>query len=311
MNILSKNITNIYAKAALNKEQLDGKIKIGCDGIELQLLSEFINGKVGNYHNVEDVVNLEEYKNYDIRVVHAPILSVYGLSDITLEDFVDDDITFLEQVFKVADYFGSLHSRRTLIVIHSETTVGLMSAIGDTWGRVVKYLGYLLYKYPYTEVGIENVPPLRNALADKIELCNNFKFDNVDMALKLREELKTDRVGTVLDICHAKISDMYLNHIRLLIPEAKPEDYSLNAYFSANSGVIKLIHLADFAGCGYGKGQHGTKITEENKSTMEEVIELYNKYHYCCPITLEVEESDFISSPNYRDTKELIDRCRV
>lgn len=301
--------TKIYAKAALTQDQIKSKLDIGCDGIEIQLLAELINGEVGHYHKAEDVYNLDDFKDYNIEVIHAPILSWYGLSDVTLEDFVDEDMIFLEQVFKVADYFGKLHNRRTLIVIHSETTVRLMKALGDIWGRAIKFLGYLLLKYPNTEVGIENVTPLRG-ISKPIYLCNNFKFDNVEMAKTLREELNTDRIGTVLDTCHAKISKKYMNVIYEAIGDIEPENYDLEEYFKANKDTIKLIHLADFKGNGYGKGKHGTKLCDENIDFVEEFISLYNKYEYTCPITLEVEESDFILSSNYKESKQVIDRYR-
>lgn len=305
----NKEIT-VLAKAALDKGQLDRKLEIGCDGIELQLLAELVNGQVGKYFQAEDVYDLEQFKDYDIKVVHAPILSFYGLSDVTLEDFVDEDMVFLEQVFKVADYFGKLHNRKTLIVIHSETTVKLMKALGDIWGRAIKFLGYLLLKYPNTEIGIENVTPLRGISTKPIQLCNNFKFDNVDMANTLRKELNTDRVGTVLDICHAKISKKYMDVIYQAVGDIEPDNYDLEEYFKANKDVIKLIHLADFAGSGYGKGKHGIGIGPHNENSMKEFVELYNKYNYNCMITLEVEENNFLISDIYEMTKQTIDKYR-
>ena len=301
--------TRIYAKSALSTGQLEVKKNIGCDGIEIQLLSELIDGKVGRYKNMEDVFNMSEFDDFNIAVVHAPILSFYGLSDVTLEDFVDDDIIFLEQVFKIAEYFGNRDKKMVPIVIHSETTLQLMESIGDTWKRVVTYLGYLLMKYPHTEALIENVTPNRGTI-DNLVLCNNFKFDNVEMVKRLRLELNTDRIGTVLDTCHAKISKIYIDTFNKLMPEKEPEDLSMENYFLQNKDVIKLIHLADMKGSGYGKGKHGTKLCEENRDFVEEIIGLYNKYNYSCPISLEVEEQDFNTSPNYRESKAIIDEYR-
>lgn len=306
---MNKLNTKIYAKSALSIGQLDVKKNIGCDGIEIQLLSELIDGRVGRYKSMEDVFNMEDFNNYNITVVHAPILSFYGLSDVTLEDFVDDDIIFLEQVFKIAEFFGAKDNKMIPIVIHSETTVQLMESIGDTWNRVTSYLGYLLFKYPHTEVLIENVTPNRGTI-DNLILCNNFKFDNVEMAKRLRIELNTDRIGTVLDTCHAKISKIYMDAFNQLMPEKEPEDLSMDNYFWQNKDVCKLIHFADMKDSGYGKGKHGTKLCNDNKDFVEEIISLYNKYNYTCPITLEVEEQDFKISPNYKESKEMIDKYR-
>lgn len=306
---MKKLHTQIYAKSALVKEQLDTKVNIGCDGIEIQLLSELIDGSVGHYKNVDDVFDLDSFNSYNITVVHAPILSFYGLSDVTLEDFVDNDIIFLEQVFKIANHFGKLNNRRTGIVVHSESNIQIMQAIGETWKRAVMFLGYLLFKYPYTELYIENVTPNRGTI-NNIILCNNFKFDNIEMVKRLREELHTDRIGTVLDTCHAKISKMYMDKFFSLMPDKKFEDLSMENYFKQNKDVIKLVHFADAAGSGYGKGQHGTKLCNDNIDFVESIINLYNKYNYTCPITLEVEEQDFKNSPNYKESKETIDNYR-
>lgn len=68
--------TELYAKSALNKEQLDTKVNIGYDGIEVQLLSELIDGSIGHYKNTEDVFDLDSLKSYNIKVVHASILNI-------------------------------------------------------------------------------------------------------------------------------------------------------------------------------------------------------------------------------------------
>ena len=67
----------ILAKSALTKEQINAKVEKHADGIEIQLLSELIDGKIGHYHFAKDVYDLDNLKKYDIYCVHAPILSFY------------------------------------------------------------------------------------------------------------------------------------------------------------------------------------------------------------------------------------------
>lgn len=300
----------VLAKSSMDFNQLDSKVRIGCDGIEIQLLSELVNGRIGNYFTAKEVYNLDIIKTYDIYCVHAPILSFYGLSDVNLEDMVDmEDFKLLDQIFYIANEIGEYHNRRTIIIVHSEMSRDKLIGLGDTWKRVLNAVGCMLFKYPYTELAIENITPLRNAHRKPLHLSNNFWYDNIVMAKELRKQLYTNRVGTVLDICHAKITEMYMNKIYELLGD-EPEDYSLDSYFERNKDYIKLIHLADMAGSGYGKGQHGIKIGEENRDTMKQFVELYNKYDYSCPVTLEVEETDFIVSEGYATTKKLIDEYR-
>lgn len=286
----------LYAKSALNKEQLDRKVEIGCDGIEIQLLSELVDGSVGKYKSAEEAFDLESFRDYAVRVVHAPILSFYGMSDITLEDFVDDDIFLFEQVFKIAEFFGEAHDRMIDIVVHSESTVEIMESIGNAWSRATIYVGYLLFKYPHTRLLIENVTPNRGTLG-KLTLTNNFLFDNVNMAERMRHDLNTDRVGTVLDVCHALISMRYIGSMCDMLEIDHP-DMSLENYMTQNLLTIGLVHFAGMKGSGYGRGAHGTVPTEDLNQTF---ISLYRKLNYSCPVTLEVEESNFLVSGNYEE----------
>ena len=298
----------ILAKSAFTDEQLNAKVACNADGIEIQLLSELINGKVGRYHTAEEVFDMDKLKTYDIYCVHAPILSFYGLSDVNLEDMVDfEDFVLLDQVFNIANTIGEYHNRKTIIIVHSELYREKMIGLGDTWKRVLNSVGCLLLKYPYTERAIENITPVRNAHQKPLYLSNNYKFDNVVMAKELRKQLHTDRVGTVLDICHARITDKYMNEIYKILGD-EPEDYSLNNFFKENKDVIKLIHLADMKGTGFGKGQHGTPFeeTEESLTALNTFIDLYKKYDYSCLVTLEVSETDFIASQGFRESNRLL-----
>ena len=298
----------ILAKSAFNEEQLNAKVASNAEGIEIQLLSELINGKVGRYHTAEEVFDIKKLKKFDIYCVHAPILSFYGLSDVNLEDMVDfEDFVLLDQVFNIANTIGKYHNRKTIIIVHSELYREKMIGLGDTWKRVLNSVGCLLLKYPFTELAIENITPVRNAHQTPLYLSNNFKFDNIVMAKELRKQLNTDRVGTVLDICHARITDKYMTEIYKILGD-EPEDYSLDNFFKENKDVIKLIHLADMKGCGFGKRQHGTPFeeTEESMKALNTFIDLYKKYDYSCLVTLEVAETDFIASQGFRESNRLL-----
>lgn len=298
----------ILAKAAATKEQLQGKVDVNASGIEIQLLSELVDGKVGQYHFADEVFDLDMIKQYDVYVVHAPILSYYGLSDVNLEDMANtQDFKLLDQIFYIANTIGEYHNRRTIIVVHSEMHREKMIGLGDTWKTLMNSVGCLLMKYPYTEMAIENITPLRNAHSETLWLSNNFKFDNVVMAHELRKQLRTDRVGTVLDLCHARITQIYMKAIYDVLGD-ECEDYSLDAYFKENADVIKLIHAADMKGDGFGKGKHGTPFedTPESIAELRKFIELYRKYNYNCLVTLEVSETDFIKSYGYVKSNELL-----
>ena len=310
--------TKIYAKSAFDVAQINSKLKHGCDGIEIQLLTELVN-KLGDYNFAEDVLNLSEgrWDEYigKIKAVHAPLLSHFGLDDVCIESVVDsEDFKLLDQICYIANWFGEKQNEKVIIVMHSETTVDTMLLIGDTWKHTLNAMGCLLFKYQHIEIALENVTPLRISKFNKeLKLCNNFKSDNLDMVKRLREGLHTDRIGTVLDICHARMTEKYMTAIYKELSDRECEDYSLESFFKSNKEYIKLIHLAGMKGSGYGKGKHGTIFDVEDTDSMDNLkkfIELYDKYEYTCPVTLEVEETDYTTSDGYRKSKEALDSLR-
>lgn len=298
----------IYAKGSLTHEQLSVKEAIGCDGLEVQLLNELVADRdKGIYRKASEVFDLESLKGYNVKVVHAPIIK--GQGDVTIEVLADDkDIFLLTQIFAIADYFGKINNRNTIVVLHSEMYYEVMSDIGDTWKRVVTALGGLLNIYSNVEIVIENVSPFRGLdNCKQLRLANNFMFDNVDLVKQLRQSLNTDRIGTCLDTCHAMLADKYMSIIYKAVDDIPKEDLSIDRYFRENKDLIKLVHLSNIEGSGYGKGKHGIPFNEDTANKLHSILELYNKYNYTCPITLEVEETDYSVSDGYKSTKELID----
>ena len=295
----------IYAKSALKKKDIDTKIAIGCDGIEIQLLSELVDGKIGRYFKADEVFKLEDFKDYPIDVIHCPLLCSYGLSDVNIESFACNDFSLFEQVCYIADYFGKIKSKNTLVVVHSELNIDNMIAV-DILRKVVSTVSYMLMKYTNIEIAIENVTPLRKVYKDEIYFCNNFHFDNIKLAKYIRKELNTDRVGTCIDICHAMITNRYMKEIYRKLNDIEYKDFTLDNYFEQNRDIVKLVHLADFKGNGYGKGKHGIRFTNQTKDRLSYILSLYDKYNYKCPVTLEVEETDYLVCDGYKETRETI-----
>ena len=131
------------------------------------------------------------------------------------------------------------------------------------------------------------------------------------MAKKLNETLETDRVGTVIDTCHIMMTQNILKAIFDYVndPLYPMEDVSMKKYFEMNAGVCKLIHLAGVQGNGIASEHHGVPLLTfmpERLSLLEEILDLYFKYEYKCPITLEVCESDLNNPTNYALAKQSL-----
>lgn len=302
-------IPEIYAKASLTEEQINAKERIGCDGIEIQLLGEMIiDRNKGIFKSAEDAYDLSLLSQHEIRVVHSPL--VRGTGDITLERMADDVDGFLmEQIFLIAEEASKYHGRYTSIVIHTEEFYDRLIDMGDSWFRIVEKVGFMLQKYPHTELLIENVSPLRDIGKGKeLHLSNNFAFDNVVMAEVLNKELGTNRIGVCLDTCHQMLAKKYITGIYDMVADVPAPDLSLDKYFEKYSELLRLIHLCNITGSGYGPGKHGIPFHMGTYSELKKIMDTYYSHNTKCPITLEVEETDFTICSGYKNTKDTLQR---
>ena len=198
----------IVAKSALTNSAMTVKEDIGCDGIEIQLLNELINSsKLSDCNKAEDAYDLSCLEKHNIIAVHTPLLFAFGLNDVCIETLCNiQDFVLFDQVCYIANKAGELQSSKVIVVIHSESYRDCMISVGDTWKRLLNSIGCVLFKYPYIEIALENVVPMKEVRDGKVHFCNNFYDDNIVIVNELRKQLKTDRVGTVLDVCHAEMT---------------------------------------------------------------------------------------------------------
>ena len=120
-----------------------------------------------------------------------------------------------------------------------------------------------------------------------------------------------ERIGSVLDICHAAMTEKYMKILLqaadFFPQEPLPEylDYSMEHYFQIHQGICRLIHFNDFTGNGYMEN-HGTAFQDQEKA--DALLRLYRKYAYDCPLTLEIREEDYENCVNYRKTKAMLEK---
>lgn len=297
----------IFAKSSLDKDLMRIKMNLGADAIEVQLLSELFNSENGQYNFADDVFDLSAIDS-PVRVVHTPLCSIHGLKELNLEEMVGcQDFKLLDQVCYIANYFGKKQNEMVSVVIHSEMYKQKMISTGDTWERVIHCVGYLLFKYSNIVILIENLTPIRSTEFPLV-LSNNFLYDNIEMVRELRKQLNTDRVGTVLDTCHAEITNIFMTKIHNVMYDMECDDYSLDRFFALNKDFVGLIHLSKTVDYGFGKGRHGMPFEDckEDREFIANILDLYAKYDYSCPITLEVAETDFEISYGFYTSKKVL-----
>ena len=265
----------------------------GAQAIELHLDQDFINTK--NYWN-EAIV-----KGVPIAAVHTPIID--GV-DLPIEN--RDNKMIIANTCDFANKIAIKQNHAVVVIIHINTDPHVMKKLG-VYDEVIDLLQILLDVCPGLDFAIENVGPYAVDRPDRLEM----RAIQYDSAVQLVKDINNPRVGTCLDTCHALMTVRLMNNTAdfLAISKEQSEDqlirFGLKAYFQANKDVIKWMHLAN---CKlHGKDDdHGLPFTENDRNMLQEIVRLYNKYLYDCPVTIEVKEDDYADAQNFLTTyKEL------
>lgn len=299
----------IYAKASLDVGEIREKVRCGCDGIEYNLCSDFACYGENFTHNYpEEVFTLK-----NVEVVHVPFDNKGQMMNIE-RVFQREDLRPIRNVFRLAQYCAEYWGHRVLVVIHASISFYDFMEYELLRKRIERELGQLLCDFSMVDIAIENVVPMeyKEERPYSPMLCNGIFTDISQIVHYLRASF-AERVGSVLDVCHAAMTRKYMTALLsaadFLPKGALPDkiDYSMEHYFRANQGICKLIHFNDFEKNGYGRA-HGTVFQSQEK--VDDLLKLYKDYGYDCPLTIEIREDNYLDCVNYRKTKTMIEHSR-
>ncbi len=302
-----KSRRKIFAKVSLDAEEIREKIRCGCDGLEYNLLEDFIHKG-----SCFEACYLQElFTMYNVEVVHVPFYADGKVMNMEYV-FSHEDVGPIRNVFRLAQYCADIWKHRMLVVIHTSLSYYDYMEYELLRKRLVKLLGQFFEKYPMVDLAVENVVPMeyKEGRGEAPRLCNGTFTDLAKIVRALRESFG-ERVGSVLDLCHAAMTEKYMTALLAaadFLPQKDkaPEylDYSMEHYVQMHQGICRLIHFNDLTGNGYGRN-HGTAFQDWDKA--KAWIALFQKYHYECPFTLEIREDDYKNCINYRKTKAMLD----
>lgn len=298
----------LYAKASLEINEIREKVRCGCDGIEYNLTEEFmLYGDSFQSYYANDI-----FTTHNIEVVHVPCLANKQMMHME-HIFQHKDYSAVRNVFRLAQYCAEIWKHRILVVIHCGLSMYDFMEFELFRQTLESRLDVLLEEYPMVDMAIENVVGMeyKQDRADIPRLCNGIFLDTAEIVRYLRERFG-ERIGSVLDTCHAMMTEKYMSlwlREADFYPEEDEEiplkiDYRIENYFRANQQICKLIHFNDFIRNGY-QENHGTGFTSQEK--VDHLLGLYRKYQYDCPLTLEIREEDYENCVNYRNTKRMIE----
>lgn len=304
------NKLSIYAKASLDAEEIQEKIRCGCDAIELNLEDDFLcYGDIFLELYGKDLFTMKP-----IHVVHVPFNQDKEMLNLEWI-FGHKDISVLNNVFALAQYCSEIWNHRVVVVVHSCMAMYDFMQNELLQERIVRELEILLSKYAQVDMAIENTVLLELGRTSKFipRVCNGIYQDTPEL-VKWLQEYFGDRVGSVLDTCHAMMAEKYLKilleaaDIRHIFSESVVEEINMEHYFQMNQGICKLIHFNNFRGNGY-RENHGTSFDKPEE--VKSILALYKKYRYNCPLTLEIQEENYLDCINYRKTKNLIEEVCI
>jgi len=281
----------IMIKSGLSEKNFIVRKKLNENNIEIQLLKEFYSNEISLMEYFNMIVNSE----LDISIIHTPLVDG---EDVEIDDFYDKvkkDIFF--KTCELANMVGIKFNKNIIVIVHC--AMNFNQDITNL--NKIKLIDNVLLdgfnKYPNISIAIENIIPLVNNYKGAYGR-NGFLNDNCMYVNYFIEKYGfEDKIGTVLDTCHALITIKLLEYCKMSI--------TLDKFFEWNNNNVMLIHLANVGDNGYGKNNHGIGFIQgKDLELLNDIMNLYNKYEYNCPITIEVREDDYLNPINYLKTKE-------
>lgn len=248
------------------------------------------------------IINPKMLARYPITSIHMPIRCV---NNTNLESLlVKEHRDVFNNVCSLANTIAALRGHTVLVVIHCEMSYSQLRATG-LLQLIAEHLYIVLSKYPNIELGIENLMPMVDAEGSTC-LRGGYGNDNVLIARDFRSILRTERIGTVLDTCHALGTIRFFEELDKNIGSIPEAAYGLEHYFKNNAKVCKEIHLSNAIGYGISKESHGQPFEEKDLDLLHNIINSYKVEGFKCPICIEMQEKDYNDKVNFSTTRDLV-----
>ena len=246
----------------------------------------------------------------DIQYVHSHLFSsrcVKNISSTNLEYLGDFYIKgYLEKAMELAQKLSEFYNHTIGVVVHTGFDYTKYEVMGDLLHNITSAVDELLNTYTDVYLCIENVPFISGNLGSDLGVVfrSGGFDDNVKLCKYLREALphNANRLYTVLDTCHASASVQIL---QLFTFNIDVKEY-IDKLFELNSETAKLIHLADEKDFGLRKRNHGIAFDTNREHIMKFFMECYKKHNLTADITIEIQESDYSTSDNFRHNSRML-----
>lgn len=303
----------IGTKCSFNVEQLLCSINKGLTSLEFHTNYNDFFGSI-DFKEVKDI--LTKY-NVKCHAVHAPIADANGIKEsISIGTFHKkqraSNIELFKKCIEVANYLCD--TGNPIVVTHIGTGFNLndvnlnnlsKSYIDKTLEEAREDLlilnEYIQNNYPTTILVVENMPSMAYSSEEEI-LCWYFGREH-DLP-EFIESLNLPNIKTCLDICHLTTT-MRINKIQN--PYSK---FSLDDYIKSYSKTLGLVHLNNCTNLGEILKHHSQPFSPDNESDLELLKSFFTsmkKYNVNCPISLEINEVNYLTQLNVELTIKSIE----
>ena len=281
----------ILMKSGLSEKNFIVRKNLNENNIELQLLKEFYSNKKALIEYFNMIVNSQ----LDISIIHTPLVDGEAVEIDDFYDKIKKDIFF--KTCELANMVGLKFNKNIMVIVHCAMNFNQDIINLNKIKIIDDVLVNALNKYHNISIAIENIIPLVNSYKGAYGR-NGFLNDNCLYVNYFIDKYGfNDKIGTVLDTCHALITIKLLEYCKISL--------TLDKFFEWNNKNVMLVHLANVGDNGYGKNNHGIGFIEgKDLELLYDIVSLYNKYEYNCPITIEVREENYLNPLNYIKTKE-------
>ncbi len=277
----------ILAKSNTDLVQLNDRKEKGFKYLELQLTDTFLD----NNFDINECYKNILRNDWDILNIHLPLIP--GGEDINLEYFsYSPYLRVFYKTCELAQRCAIFYGHDVSIIIHSGFTVRMFNLIPQLLSYIENIFRDCISKYPNVTYSFENVCAL-NVRNEYIAFNSVVFNENAELANFFNKNLKVKKFYSTIDICHALINMKLFRHMS---DEDKMKKFivDLEYYFKENKDTINNIHLNNSRNYGLNKMDHGADFSKpEDELLLNMILHYYKKYHYHCPVTLELDELDY------------------
>lgn len=303
----------IGTKCSFNKEQLLCSIQKGLYSLEFHTNYSDFNSDI-DFSEIKEIL---KNNNISCHAVHAPISDNKGIKEsISIGTFYreqrKDNIELFKKCIQVANYL--CENNTPIVVSHIGTGYCITDNDFNNLSKedINVYIkeaeedlniinNYILENYPNTIFVVENMPSMTYSSDNKL---HSWYFGCKEDLPQFIDSLNLSNIKTCLDVCHLTTT------MRIDKLKNPYNDISLDYYIEKYSKNLGLIHLNNCINLGEKLEWHSQpfiKNLDEDVKLLTEFFTAIFKYNVNCPISLEINDTDYLKQTNTDKTIECIE----